>query len=63
MNSIRTEGRGRSIDKSVQKKQNMSHFEEEPGGLDANENMSAEENGGTERTSLMVDKEVRSPHF
>ena len=34
----------------------MSHVEEEAGGLDAN----LEENGGTERTSLMVDKEVRS---
>ena len=40
----------------------MSHLEEEAGagGLDSNENMSAEDNGGTERTSLMVDKEVSS---
>ena len=36
----------------------MSHLEEEAGGLDSTENMSTEENGGTERTSLMVDKEV-----
>jgi hypothetical protein len=34
----------------------MSHVEEEAGGPDTN----AEDNGGTERTSLMVDKEVRS---
>lgn len=35
----------------------MSHLEEEAGELDT-ENMSAEDSRGTERTSLMVDKEV-----